>query len=114
MTDTNVLVFDFGSELYVWSGSKADPGLKKQSTDLAKEMFQANYTVQDEHSPISSGLQRPSWCWFKKINQFMEPVLFREKFFDWPDDELIRKFTRKDESTRGSFVSVLAIHACIA
>lgn len=29
--------------------------------------------------------QRPSWAIFIKTSQHREPVLFKEKFFDWPN-----------------------------
>lgn len=93
-----MLVFDFGSEMYVWSGCRADPQLKRCGTLLAHEMFEDSYNfseVEHEFSPLGNlviGDKRPNWCWFKRITHHMEPVLFMEKFFDWPDEsgKLIR------------------------
>ena len=30
--------------------------------------------------------KRPSWCIFGKQNQNVETLLFKGKFYDWPDD----------------------------
>jgi hypothetical protein len=32
------------------------------------------------------GLNRPTWCIFGKQNQNVETLLFKGKFFDWPND----------------------------
>ncbi|CAG7834921.1 unnamed protein product [Allacma fusca] len=108
LQDDKVLVFDFGSEMYVWSGSKADPLLKKTANQLAKKLFDEGYDFEDIDplcSPIGVGLkdsQRPSWCFLKKINQHMEPILFIEKFFDWPDDSGRLIKVQKQRSSDGS------------
>ena len=83
-------MFDFVTEVYVWSASKANPELKKTAYRLAKEMFEGDYNEPEcgdkRLSKPFEGLVRPNWCFLKKINQHMEPILFIEKFFDWPDD----------------------------
>jgi len=101
-----VLVFDFGSEMYIWSGSRADPQLKRTGTSLACEMFEDSYNFSEvghEFSPLGSliiGDKRPPWCWLKRVTHHMEPILFIEKFFDWPDDsgKLIRVKTVSESS----------------
>jgi len=81
-----VFVFDFNTEMYVWYGCRAAPALKRLTYRLAKLKFQANAENDTESSSIPApGTSRPDWCWFKKATQHMEPILFREKFSDWPD-----------------------------
>ncbi|ODN05316.1 Supervillin [Orchesella cincta] len=86
-----VLIFDFGPEMYVWSGKQAAPDKKKLAYSLAQEMFELE-GLGKEFDDVRGGKQskeivrRPNWCWLRKVNQFMEPILFIEKFFDWPED----------------------------
>lgn len=45
-------------------------------------------------------LSRPEWALFAKSNQDMETILFREKFFDWPDPAQLIKTKVKDLSLK--------------
>ena len=65
-----VLVFDFGSEAYVWNGKAAPFELRTAGSNLVKQIW-------DE--------SRPEWGLAGKVTQHMETTLFKEKFLDWPD-----------------------------
>ncbi|XP_022243845.1 supervillin-like isoform X3 [Limulus polyphemus] len=101
-----ILVFDFGSEMYVWQGKKAPFEQRSVSVRLAKELWDQgfNYSECDinplhpepDEKVLMKGNQRPSWALFTKISQHMEPVLFREKFFDWPDTSRLIKVKGQD------------------
>ncbi|XP_076662287.1 supervillin isoform X1 [Halictus rubicundus] len=103
MLDPNkVLVFDFGSEMYIWSGKVASVDKKKIATNLATEMWKEGYDYAEcDVCPINaasmigrrnasqidskSAKVRPKWCLLAKLTQHVETVLFREKFLDWPN-----------------------------
>ncbi|XP_030568416.1 supervillin-like isoform X1 [Drosophila novamexicana] len=106
MLDTRkVLVFDFGSELYVWNGKNASTDDKRAAMRLAQEHFDAsdaadyaqcylnpiNYAAivgrRESTTYAKRCAQRPEWCMLGKITQNMETVLFKEKFSDWPELE---------------------------
>ncbi|XP_064214700.1 supervillin isoform X3 [Tribolium castaneum] len=98
---TEVLVFDFGTEMYVWSGKNAPPDKKKVAFKLAKEMWDLGYdysecsvcplnvaSVLGNRPPVDvsrKGTSRPDWALFAKLTQHRETILFKEKFLDWPD-----------------------------
>lgn len=101
LNETAVIVFDFGSEMYVWSGKNAPNEQKKVALKLAKELWEDGYNYGDcsvnplnvaealgEREVKESTLKadkRPDWALFAKITQHRETVLFKEKFLDWPD-----------------------------
>ncbi|XP_030386006.1 supervillin-like isoform X1 [Scaptodrosophila lebanonensis] len=118
MLDTRkVLVFDFGSELYVWNGKNAPSDAKRAAIKLAQEHFSAenaadyaqcylnpiNYAAivgrRESTKYAKRSSQRPEWCVLGKITQNMETVLFKEKFSDWP--ELEREDLEKDYLANG-------------
>ncbi|KPU77558.1 uncharacterized protein Dana_GF24919, isoform B [Drosophila ananassae] len=118
MLDTRkVLVFDFGSELYVWNGKNAPSDAKRAAMRLAQEHFGAensadyaqcylnplNYACivgRRENTKYAKRTEkRPEWCILGKITQNMETVLFKEKFSDWP--ELEREDLEKDYLANG-------------
>ncbi|KAF2366738.1 Gelsolin-like domain [Trinorchestia longiramus] len=88
-----VLVFDFGSEVYFWSGKRAAPEERRAALGLAKELWDEPYDYEDcdinpvipvPHNTVMKG-QRPSWGILGKITENLETVLFKERFIDWPD-----------------------------
>ncbi|RXG71357.1 Supervillin, partial [Armadillidium vulgare] len=96
LSSDKVLVFDFGSELYLWSGKRAPLVEKKKGTALLKELWKEKYDYSDcDVNPIFPPVDlghmtdvvglRPSWCICAKITENVETILFKEKFLDWPD-----------------------------
>jgi supervillin len=75
--DRQVLVFDFGNEVYIYNGKNAPFPTRRLGLKLAKDMFEQE--------------TRPSFTLFGRINQNMETVLFKEKFLNWPDKSRLIK-----------------------
>lgn len=101
LEERKVFVFDFGSEMYVWSGKNAVADEKKSALQLAKQLWNEGYDYGEyDVCPLNiasllgdrenkrdnkSSDKRPDWALFAKITQHRETVLFKEKFLDWPD-----------------------------
>lgn len=123
LNETNVIVFDFGSELYVWSGKNAPLDKKRLALKLAKDMWDEGYNYNDcsvnplnvvealgereaKELPLKAD-KRPTWALFAKITQHRETVLFREKFLDWPDFSRVIRMRGSDE---GWYIVYIIIH----
>ncbi|KAI9588659.1 hypothetical protein GQX74_004504 [Glossina fuscipes] len=111
-----VLIFDFGSELYVWNGKNASSDAKRAAIKLAQEHFDEggvdytkcylnpmNYStivgLRDNYNFLKCSNRRGDWCILGKITQNMETCLFKEKFSDWPEIE--REDLEKDYLVNG-------------
>lgn len=109
-----ILVFDFGTEMYIWSGKGVTADKKKLATRLATEMWNDGYDYSEctvcpinaarlignrtnTNSSVKSAKSRPEWCLLAKLTQHVETILFREKFLDWPNvTSVIKTRGRKD------------------
>ncbi|XP_055382156.1 supervillin [Condylostylus longicornis] len=97
-----VIVFDFGGEMYIWSGKSAHRDAKQAALRLAQEQFQTSgidyencYLNPINFSKIAGDRvvykniktieNRGEWCLIGKITQHTETILFKEKFADWPE-----------------------------
>jgi supervillin len=106
LDEDSVFIFDFGSELYLWSGRNANNKMKKAGLILAKNLYdngydysnfkltplkyQLNFVLKPDNNLktsiyFKSNMTRPKWTIFGKQVQNAETVLFREKFVDWPN-----------------------------
>uniref|UniRef100_T1GMF3 Gelsolin-like domain-containing protein n=1 Tax=Megaselia scalaris TaxID=36166 RepID=T1GMF3_MEGSC len=106
-----VLIFDFGTELYVWNGKNASSDDKRAALKLCQEHFSEspvdygkcwvnpfNYSKIVGNRTVSAApmtqLKREDWCLLGKITQHMETILFKEKFCDWPENHVYKKLKK--------------------
>ncbi|CAL8274407.1 unnamed protein product [Lota lota] len=89
------LVFDFGSEVYLWHGKEVTIANRKVALHLAEQVWGGAYDYSNcrvnplDPSNSNPSIQlrgegRPSWALFGVISQHWETALFKEKFLDWP------------------------------
>ena len=90
-----VLIFDFGSELYVWNGKLAEKSKRNLGLQLGQQLWNEIYDTSEciihPFDPLNDQIKfekcsRPEWCLLGKQNQNVETLLFKGKFIDWPSD----------------------------
>nr|XP_026499277.1 uncharacterized protein LOC113403058 isoform X2 [Vanessa tameamea] len=113
---SKVIVFDFGSEMYIWYGKNVPLESRRRAAQLAQELFDEGYNYEECHiNPLNaaatqgaredsnlstkSAKSRPEWAILSKITQHMETILFKEKFLDWPDYSRVIKVKPQENKT---------------
>ncbi|VDK71381.1 unnamed protein product [Litomosoides sigmodontis] len=83
------LIFDFGSEIYVWIGRNADRVGTQHATAYAEILRTKPLNTASGLDRMILGdnfeMIRPVWCVLIKLTQGLNDLLFQQKFHDWKE-----------------------------
>ncbi|XP_013190593.2 supervillin isoform X1 [Amyelois transitella] len=116
LNQSKTIVFDFGSEMYIWYGKNVPLESRRRAAQLAQELFDEGYNYEECHiNPLNAAFYqgareesnsaektqktRPEWAILSKVTQHMETILFKEKFLDWPDYSRVIKVKPQENKT---------------
>lgn len=79
-----VMVFDFVTEVFCWCGKGSSVSERKMGSKLATELSKEPAWTPCGIAWLDAEIKaKPPKVY--SVTQHMEPILFREKFTDWPD-----------------------------
>ncbi|KAK6727412.1 hypothetical protein RB195_005232 [Necator americanus] len=81
------LIFDFGSEIYVWSGRNARKTTGRYAVEYAQQLRTKRVTSDLSLFGTELGEGRAPWVLYLRVFQGVQNCLFAAKFSDWQTSE---------------------------